>query len=256
MFEKVYQENLFIMKLLTTQPEFLNDVQKIRKKIKIPPDGFSNEKEKNEWVGHSLEKLDANSDSLRDKNSVFYNADFLRKKYQLRYNFLSYIERYLLLSKIDAPKINFDVSLGPDPKGFRHDKWVSIKAYAPLSKEEIRQATKKLRELQIEFLPPKTTLDLRPKMDIDLAIKIEQEMIKRMKKIEEKPNSYLQAVRKQYGEKEYEKAKKLTPHYMETIIVKYTSIEIAEKLLKDKNKDYLVRKTYSLLQKRRKQLFG
>lgn len=256
MFKKVYQENLFIMKLLTTQPEFLNDVQKIRKKIKIPPDGFSNEKEKNEWIGHSLEKLDANSDSLRDKKSLFYNADFLRKKYQLRYNFLSYIERYLLLSKIDAPKINFDVSLGPDPKGFRHDKWISIKAYAPLSKEEIRQATKKLRELQIEFLPPKTTLDLRPKMDIDLAIKIEQEMIKRIKKIEKRPNSYLQIVRKQYGEKEYERTKKLNPNYIETVIIKYTSIEIAEKLFKNKDKANSVRKTYSLLQKRRKQLFG
>ncbi len=256
MFEKVYQENLFIMKLLTTQPEFLNDVQEIRKKIKIPLNGFSNEEEKNEWIGHSLEKLDANSSSLQDKNSIFYNADFLRKKYQLRYNFLSHIERYILLNGIDAPKINFDVSLGPDPKGFRHDKWVSIKAYAPLSKEEIRQATKKLRELQIEFLPQKTTLDLRPKMDIDLAIKIEQEMIKRMKKIEKRPSSYLQAVRRSYGEEEYEKTKKLNPHCMETAIVKYTSIEIAEKLLKDKNKDYLVRKIYSLLQKRRKQLFG
>lgn len=256
MFEKVYQENLFIMKLLTTQPEFLNDVQEIRKKIKIPLNGFSDEEEKNEWIGHSLEKLDANSNSLQDKNSIFYNADFLRKKYQLRYNFLLHIERYIFLNEIDAPKINFDVSLGPDPKGFSHDKWVSIKAYAPLSKEEIRQATKKLRKLQIEFLPPKTTLDLRPKMDVDLAIKIEQEMIKRMKKIEKRPSSYLQAVRRSYGEEEYEKTKKLNPHYMETAIVKYTSIEIAEKLLKDKNKDYLVRKTYSLLQKRRKQLFG
>jgi hypothetical protein len=256
MFEKVYQENLFIMKLLTTQPEFLNDVQEIRTKIKIPLNGFSNEKEKNQWIGHSLEKLNANSDSLRDKNSLFYNADSLRKKYQLRYNFLPHIESYILRNKVDAPKINFDVSLGPDPRGLRHDKWISIKAYAPLSKEEIRQATKKLRELQVEFLPPKTTLDLRPKMDIDLAIKIEQEMIKRMKKIEERPSSYLQAVRRSYGEEEYEKTKKLNPHYMETAIVKYTSIEIAEKLLKDKNKDYFVRKTYSLLQKRRKQLFG
>lgn len=40
MFEKIYQENLFIMKLLVTQPEFLEDVQKIREKIKIPKTGF------------------------------------------------------------------------------------------------------------------------------------------------------------------------------------------------------------------------
>lgn len=166
------------------------------------------------------------------------------------------MEQYLIWGKIDAPKINFDVSIGPDPKGFRSDKWISIKAYAPLSKEEIEQATKKLRELQKEFLPPKVTLDLRPKMDIDLAIKIEKEMLKRMKTIKKEPNTYLKTIEKQYGKEAYEKAKKQNPQYMEEIITQYTSIEIAEKLFKDKDKDYLVRKTYSLLQKRRKQLFG
>jgi len=256
MFEKVYKENLFIMKLLVTQPEFLEDIQEIRKKLKIPANGFVNKKAKNKWLGKNLSNLSPNQKALLNENSTFYNAESLIKKYQLRYNFLHYIEHYIFYSETDAPKFNFDVSLGPDRKGLRSDKWVSIKAYAPLTKEEIRQATKRLRKLQLEFLPPKVTLDLRPKIDIDLAIKIEQEMRKRKREYVENPGQYLSIVRKQAGEKEYERVKRDYGYKVEKALEQYTSREIAEKFLGDAKKAPLVRKIHSSLQKKRKQLFG
>ncbi|MDD4411785.1 MAG: hypothetical protein PHO58_04745 [Bacilli bacterium] len=256
MFEKVYNENLFIMKLLTTQPEFLDDVQKIRVKLKIPTQGFTTEKDKNKWLGSNLKSLFPGKRSLQDSKGVFYQTGSLVKKYQLRYNFLPYIESYIFYSKIDAPKFNFDISLGPDPSGLRHDKWVSLKAYSPLTKDEIREATKKLKDLQLEFLPPKVNLDLRPKIDIDFAIKIEKEMQKRRKEYIEKPGEYLSMVRKAYGEKEYEKVKKLDIYETEKVLEQYTSREIAEKFFNTKNKASHVRKIYFDIQAKRKQLFG
>lgn len=256
MFKNVYKENLFIMKLLTTQPEFLEDIQRIRKKLEIPSGGFTNERTKNEWLGKNLNKLPANKKALMNESSIFYNAEILVKKYQLRYNFLHHIEYYIFYSKTDAPKFNFDVSIGPDPSGLRSKKWVSIKAYAPLTKDEIRQATKRLLKLQKEFLPPKVVLDLRPKVDIDLAIKIEQEMQKRIQKTEKRPDWYLEQVKKSYGTEVFEKTKKLHPQRMEKFVIHYTSREIAEKFLKTADKAPLVRKIYSSLQKKRKLLFS
>ncbi len=256
MFEKTYKENLFIMKLLASHPKFLEDVKKIRKKIKIPVHGFDNEILKKHWLGKNLNALPPNKRSLLDESGLFYNAESLTKKYQLRYNFLIHIKNFIISNKIDAPKINFAVSLGPDPSGNRSNKWVSIKAYASLTKEEIRAATKKLLQLQKEFLPSKVTLDLRPKIDIDLAIKIEEEMRKRKKEWVEHPSMYLSILKKQYSETEYEKIKKKNGYKVDKKLEQYTSKEIAKKFFKKTSKASLVRKIYSVIQKKRKMLFG
>jgi hypothetical protein len=256
MLEQVYKENLFIMKLLVTHMEFLEDVKQIRDLLHIPVEGFKSREDKTNWALEWDKQLPpAGIEYFKNPKSIFFNAESLIKKYQLRYNFLPYIEKFILFNEVDAPKKNFGVSLGPDPRGFRSNKWVSIKAYAPLTKNEIREATKELLELQVEFLSPKATLDLRPKIDIDLALEIEREMAKRMKKIEEKPDSYLERVKESYGLKEFERVKKLNPGRIEKIIVKYTSREIAENFFKEANKASLVRKICSSLQKKRKQLF-
>lgn len=256
-FEKTYKENLFIMKLLITQPEFMDDIRIIRENIGIAKNGFKTEKNKSKWYKKVLENIPSGMAGLR-QDPLFNNAEKLVKKYKLRYNFLHHVEKYLLYNKIDAPSYNFDVSLGPDPRGFRANKWVSIKAYAPLTKYEIRRATKKLLELQKEFLPDKVILDLRPRIDIDLALKIEKEMDTRYKKKKKQYTGYLGRLEKEaqkdnYYKTEFEKRKKERPEEIEEKIMKKTSKEVAKKFLKTPE---TARKIYSIIKKKRKQLFG
>lgn len=254
----IYKENLFIMKLLTTQKEFLDDVRKIRNKINIPADGFTSKEEGIRWIGKNLEQLPPNIKSLCDKRGLFFNSEFLIKKYQLRYNFLRHVEQYILYNEVDAPKINFDVSLGPDLRGRRSDKWVSIKAYAPLTKEEMREATKKLLELQKEFLSPKAVLDLRPRTDIDLLIKIEQEMEKRCKTVKEYFIGYSkdlqrEAIKSKFYRKEFEKWINKHPDEIKKEIEQYSSKDIASMFSKKPN---TIRQIYSRIKEKRRLLFG
>lgn len=253
-FKNVYKENLFIMKLLTTQPEFLNNVEDVRRRIEIPEGGFKARKDKTNWYRKLLKKLPPGIDG-QYQDGFFNGALDIVKKYKLKYNFLHHIENYLLYGIIDAPKYNFDVSLGPDPKGFTFDKWVSIKAFAPLTKTEIRAATKRLLSLQKEFLPDKVVLDLRPKFDIDKALRIEEEMDKRGIKILEKPSYYLEQLKKHNGEDAYRRALRLSPGKLQKEVIKYTSRDVSAKFFKSKSKDALVRTIYSRLKAKRKQLF-
>jgi hypothetical protein len=259
--ENVYKENLFIMKLLITQPGFLDNVEIIRKKIGIPLDGLKSKKKKNQWLSTNFEKRLPGIKGLYDKNGVLYNAESLIKKYNLRYNFLHHIEHFIFYGKIDAPKYNFDVSIGPDPRGRRDNKWVSIKAYAPLTKAEIRISTKKLLSLQKEFLPKKVTLDIRPRVDIDLAIKIEKEMNTRFRREKIEYSGYLADLEKAgkksaYYNLEFKKQKKIRTKEVHKQIIIKTSKEIAKKFFETEDKAYYVRKIYQAIKEKRESLFG
>ncbi len=253
--ERVYQNNLFIMKLLVTHFSFLEDVKIIREQLDIPKNGFRSKNQKNKWLENHLNNLSSAKEYFVSKKNTFCNAQSLTKKYNLKYNFLKHIESYILYNKVDAPKYNFDISVGPDVKGARSNKWIAVKAYSPLSKEEIRIAMKQLLKLQKEFLPIEVNLDIRPKVDIDMAIEIEKKMRQRYKKTIESPDLYLDLVKKQYGEKEFEKTKKLNPERIEKKILQYTSKEISKEIFGTEKKHELVRKICSRLQQSRRKLF-
>ena len=155
---------------------------------------------------------------------------------------------------IFLPSTNFSLSLNPEArKGTA--KWVEIRAYTRLTEEEIRNAMIILREFQKHYLPPQLTEDIRKHQDIDKAIAIEKEMRRRIKKTYQKPDWYLQQVRKKYGEEEFERVKKLNPTRIEKEIIKYTSKEIAKKFFGSSKKAGLVRQIYSRLQKERVKRF-
>ena len=81
-------------------------------------------------------------------------------------------------------------------------------------------------------------------------------MKRRIKKTYQRPNRYLEEVKKQYGEKEFERVKRLNPQLIEKEIIKYTSKEIAKKIFGTPKKEALVRQIYSRLRKERKKRFG
>jgi hypothetical protein len=284
----LHGKNLDTMKLLISWNKFRVDVLQLRKDFSIPLEGFSNSEELKKWD----EKLCQNSDDfwetkyyknrikklllLRKKdhrqflieqeninkevpiNKFNQSIKDLLKKYSLPYNFLDTIRMYIYHNKIMPvflPDTNFSLSL--DPEGRKGTaRWIEIRTYARLTEKEIRDAMSSLRELQKHYLPFMLTKDIRKHQDIDRAINIEREMEQRRRKTYQTPDWYLQQVRKAYGEKEFERVKKLDPTRIEKEIIKYTSKEIAKKILGSAKRGNLVRQIYSRLQKEREKRFG
>ncbi len=281
-------KNLDTMKILVSWDKFNLDVLKLRKVFSIPPKGFSNNEKIKKWN----KKLSQDSDAfwetkdyknkrkklllLKKKNYTQFliEQDLINKevpinkfnqaiknlikKYNLPYNFLETIRLYIYHNKIlpiFLPVENFSLCVDTEARNGTA-KWVEIKAYTRLTEKDIRNAMNGLRKLQKHFLPPVLTGDIRKHQDVDRALTIEREMQKRIKKIYQKPDSYLETVKKQYGKEEFERVKKLNPQRVEREIIKYTSKEISKKIFGTSKKDALVRQIYSRLQKERKKRFG
>lgn len=288
----LHGKNLDTIKLLVSWDKFQVDLLQLRKDFSIPSEGFFNSEELKKWH----EKLCQDSDDfwttedyrnrrkklllLRKKDyrqflieQEFINKEVpinrfnqsiknLAKKYNLPYNFLDAIKMYIYHNKIVSiflPIANFSLCI--DPEGRKGTaKWIELKTYARLTEKEIRRAMNSLRELQKHYLPAVLTEDIRKHQDTDKAIYIEKEMNKRIRKTEEKPDSYLEKVRKRYGEEEYKRTiKKWRAEGIEPMkkeIIKYTSREIAKKIFGSEKKANLVRQIYSRLQKEREKRFG
>lgn len=284
----LHSKNLDTMKLLISWNKFQADVLQLRKDFSMSPEGFLNSEELKKWD----KKLCQNSDDfwetkdyknrkkklllLKEKkyrqflieqeiinnevpiNKFNQSIKDLLKKYNLPYNFLDAIKMYIYHNKITSiflPGTNFSLSLDPEGrKGMA--KWIEIRTYARLTEKEIRDAVNSLRELQKHYLPSALTKDIRKHQDIDKAIDIEKEMKQRIRKTYQKPDWYLEQVKKRYGKEEFERTKKLNPQRMEKEIIKYTSKEIAKKFFGDPRKENLVRQIHSRLQKEREKRFG
>ncbi len=280
-------KNLDTMKLLVSWDKFRGDVSQLREKYSIPLKGFPNSNEFKKWDKKLCRASDAFWETkdyrnkrkklllLREKDyrQFLVEQDLINKEvpinkfnqsikdllneYNPPYNFLDALRMYIYYNKISMiflPSTNFSLSLNPEArKGTA--KWVEIRAYTRLTEEEIRNAMIILREFQKHYLPPQLTEDIRKHQDIDKAIAIEKEMRRRIKKTYQKPDWYLQQVRKKYGEEEFERVKKLNPTRIEKEIIKYTSKEIAKKFFGSSKKAGLVRQIYSRLQKERVKRF-
>ena len=281
-------KNLDTIKLLVSWDKFQTDTLQLRKDFSIPPKGFLHTKDLKKWD----EKLCRDSDTFwetedyknkRKKLLLLRKKDYrqflieqnlinkevpinkfnqsiknLIKKYNLPYIFLNAIKSYIYHNKISTifpPCTNFSLCLDPEArKGSA--RWVEIRIYSQLTEREIRNAINDLRGFQKHYLPPLLTKDTRKHHGIDKAIAIEKEMKRRIKKTYQRPNRYLEEVKKQYGEKEFERVKRLNPQLIEKEIIKYTSKEIAKKIFGTPKKEALVRQIYSRLRKERKKRFG
>ncbi len=284
----LHGKNLDTMKLLISWDKFQRDLSKLRKSFSIPLEGFSNNEEVKKWdenLCHDSDNFWKTEDYknkrkklllLKEKdyrqflieqelinkevpiNKFSQSVEDLVIKYHLPYNFLNAIRMYIYYGKITSiflPDTNFSFSLNSEGRRGTA-KWIEIRTYAQLTEEEIRIAMKGLRQMQKHYLPLVLTEDIRKHRDTDKAIEIEKEMKQRMIKTYQKPDWYLQQVRKAYGKKEFERVKKLNPARIEKEIIKYTSKEIANKIFGNYKKANLVRQIYSRIQKERKKRFG
>lgn len=253
--EKPYKENLFIMKLLTTHEEFLKDVRNIRQKLDIPTNGFKTKSRKSKWALKWDKRLPGGKENLKDSRSLYFNAQNLVDKYQLRYNFLSHIENFILFGKVDAPKVNCTFNKQLNPKCLKWAHSISIKTYAPLSDKELERLKERLKELQKEFFPKKVLINWKPKITIDEALAIEEAMEERERITERIVESkYLEIIKSKVSKEEYEEILSMPEHRQKirTEVIQITSNEIAEEFNRTPDN---IRKIYSRIKEKRKELF-
>lgn len=254
MFQGVHKDNLFVMKLLTTDSSFLDEVKKIRKSHHVPDNGFSSVSDKEAWDRERQKRWPK-------RMPPGYISDFdksckeLVVRRGLRFHFLSHITRFVLFGAVAAPERNFKIRTDKMTAGRGTGKYFSLEVYAPLTKEELRAAIKQVNKYITEYLPKTAQLDWRPHVDIDLALRIESEMDRRYRRLIQQPaTQYAVAAKKGLSEEDYEKLIKTRPGLTKKIWEKYVSGDVAKKLLGDKNKAGVVRKIYSRIKAKRKQL--
>ncbi|MDD5552073.1 MAG: hypothetical protein PHI88_02885 [Candidatus Pacebacteria bacterium] len=293
--KKVSKINTDLLKLLSENKEFKQEIQEIRKKFKIPKDGFKENKDAEEW----FQKLEKKSDKIMDnetfnlkertlfekkrKGEFETNTNFEKilnsfkrkniplidfqetvkdiiRKYKLPNNFYDAIRLYIMYGKFNfVPSANF--SIGFDAR----KNQIYLVPYNRLTRDEgifaineLNRAMQNVKNRKAEvfknFNYARAEENLKPYYNINRDIRIAKKMERRFKKYEEEPSFYLKKVKERYGQKEYEKAKKKQSveglQTTKKTIFKYTSEEIAEEELGNKNKAPTVRKAYERYKKR------
>jgi len=226
-------------------------------------------------VLREIKSLEKYPPDIRKTKKIGYIENLFKEQieglvemYHLPYNFCPYIENYILFNEIDAPHLNWDIKLEPKKygvlftplgkigrdwrKNIKEIKWINLKIYSPLSKEEYRIVKKTIKELSERYFPIEISQEIKFYKKPNLYLEILEKMLQRkMKKRELK--GYLKMVKEKYGEKEFKetirkwKEQGLNP-YEETI--GYTSKEIAKEIFGDEKKAPLVRKIYSEFEKK------
>ena len=196
-----HKRNLDLMKLLISHNEFQKDIQIIRDHLKLPAMGFSDKdspEDIKKWhenlendsyeiweskkyieqeqrikknfrdrhVGHSMANKQLGL--LSEKAPLQYlrnRAGFTVFKFKLPVHFAEYIERYIVRGTVDAPQHNYIG--GFNFNGFKREKYLDIKVYTRLAKDEIKELQAYINWLG-HGLPK-----YHPIKDIDLKLKIE-----------------------------------------------------------------------------------
>lgn len=257
-----HQKNEIKLKLLTILPYFQEDVKRIRQELNIPPTGFNNEENLKRWYdAEIIEKSDEIIGSrefrkavakletiknypdylkqkwgLNDKIPLFrmaHRKEMLGKKYKLPANFyenqLGGLLSYITRNELRPPSNNWIIE--QDPEGRKGTtKWFAIKIFSPLSKKELKDATKMLKSLQKHYFPKGLVVNSRIKKQFDRDLIIFRELVleRDKKPIKRKKYSgYLSYIK---DPKERQRWEKLYPSCIEIGFDTTTSREIAKRL--------------------------
>ncbi len=164
----VAKVNKDTMKMLVSLPEFQDQVEKIRKKYNIPPDGLKNNEESKSWHHDYLYESDERIQNwLKEVKNIWTYC----KKLQHDPRYIQHIERYILFNQITAPFCNGNASMGFPawPNMERRD--FSIKVYHKLTKDELDLIMHDLERMMNRYVPSsQKKLRPKPELDRDLAV--------------------------------------------------------------------------------------
>jgi len=167
---------------------------------------------------------------------------------------------YLLYrgKNMPIPEYNYDLTTTEAGAGLTTGEKRSLSKFAEMNKKEFKNDPKLLKLLTQAYAKAlKTKNPFRRLKDVDRDIKIVKDMKNRiMPKTVVKYDKYLEDVKKQHGEKEFERAKKLNPNMIIKKVMKHTSKEIAKKHLGSSKKHPSARKITERFKKRQKERFS
>lgn len=198
-----YKSNLDNMKLLVSDKEFQDMVNEIRRHLEIPNDGFfKNDPGFREWYANFIKKsgeiLDCQkfrrqeirirkkfklgeiNRSVANKqmnllyektplNFLWQRTEFIVHKFNLPIHYGEHIKEYILRGIISAPLRNYTHGPYPPHKKPSEERYIPIKIYTRLTKEEIKEL-KNYIDLASEGL----LSYYRPLKNIDRDLKIEK----------------------------------------------------------------------------------
>ena len=216
---------------------------------------------KNEWHKISKKYIQAGLPGVEKEKWRFCIDDLLNVEvekliqiFHLPYNFLPYIKKYVVFNVIDAPasKWRFVLEKNDSPIEFtprgkivrdfnssdhiKEIKWINTKIYTPLTKEEINILNMDLEKISEYYFPVEISYEPKHYKDPLLYTKISEEMSERTKETKVEYTGYLNFLSKKaktsedYA-REFEKQKKKRPQEIEKKTNKYTSNDVAVKLL-------------------------
>ncbi len=228
--KNVIKRNLEMIKSVLSSPRIEKDIKEIRGKYHISTFDVAGQI-KNKKLWHNI-------DFSNSAKKLFYTTN-------LPYNFSTEFVDYILLNEIKAPILNYEIAINQEG-GRLVAKWIGIRTYMRLTKQEMERAVKELLFMQRMYFRKEWSSEYRPKrLDTGKQSQLETEMRQRV--LEDK---YLKNIKSQYGEKEYQKARKKSKS------VRYTSRDIAKKILGSGSikKAAVVRQRYIRLKKQRNKL--
>lgn len=166
-------------RLLLMQPKLQSEVKSIRSEFGIPPNGFESEEKLNEWQQNTENKpyieIIPYELKARSQNPFKERLDRLGEAFNLPFHFYHSSEFglpcYVLTDKLIVPKNNWDIDLDVRAP-HEYPRWVGIRAYAPLSEIEIREAVKQLKIDQQEELSKGVMVSTRVRKQFERDLKL------------------------------------------------------------------------------------
>lgn len=200
-----YHKNLEHIKLAISDRTFKKDVEEIRNRLKIPPEGLAETSDLQAWEAETYKQENEllASEPLRDQrkhikeksdkdeiskeqagkqlkllyqkfplNYLKLQVEFLVDSYRLPRNFEDYIRLYILTGKISAPAHNFSITehLSDDFFKAREPRYIDVRIYTHLTNDDLGQ----IQTMVNNIFPRKLPRYKKLKTDIELQIKIEE----------------------------------------------------------------------------------
>lgn len=178
-----YKKNLVRLKLLTFAEGFQSDLKRIRDEFGIPEHGFGlSEVSKNpdqleSVITELLSKHKLTEEISGHLTKFGKEIEKLGESYFLPYSFYNSIvnglPRLVLFDEIEAPTSNWELDFHPAEKNAA--KWISVKIYAPLSKNEVEEAMLAFEMASIKLFPKQISIkkNVQPNFERDLEIAME-----------------------------------------------------------------------------------
>lgn len=208
--------------------------------------------------GYLDEKIAAQHLTREEAFAMFEELQWVLDDCRLPANFKKPLYKNIIFNETWVPPQNFFIDVSNEFKRdpvsgeiLQYPKTISLVTFKALSIEEQQLAIKKLKDFWKKYFPPHLSKRTRlHSVDPREKYLLVDEMERRSMKDVFKESSYLEKIRKDYGENVYKNTKKLNPGETTLEKERRTSKDVAKKIYGTKKKAGAARTAYSRLKKK------